>query len=69
MGEIGGRSAGNQVENMGNKGGNAVNHCGDVGNFWRKICFRKTKVLTVKIIRSIFPKEYLLNTTSFCFRS
>ena len=59
MGRMGGRSAGNQVENMGNKGGNAANHCGDVGIFWRKIGFRKIKVLTLKIIRSIFPKEYL----------
>ena len=59
MGGMGGRSAGNQTENMGNKRGNAVNHCGNVGNFWRKIWFPEIKVLTLKIIRSIFPKEYL----------
>ena len=33
---MGGRSAGNQVENMGNRGGNAANHCGDVGNAGKK---------------------------------
>ena len=56
-----GRSAGNQVENMGNRGGNVANHCGDVGNFWRKVCFQKFKVLALKIIRSIFPKECLFD--------
>ena len=33
---MGGRSAGNQVENMGNRVGNAANHCGDVGNAGKK---------------------------------
>ena len=36
MGGMEGRSAGNQVENMGNRGGNAANHCGDVGNAGKK---------------------------------
>ena len=30
-----------------------------VSHFRRKICFRKFKVLMLKIVRSIFPKEYL----------
>ena len=30
-----------------------------VSHLWRKICFQKVKVLTLKIMRSIFPKEYL----------
>ena len=33
---MGGKSAGKQVENMGNRGGNAANHCGDVGNAGKK---------------------------------
>ena len=31
-----GRSAGNQVENIGNRDGNAANHCGDVGSAGKK---------------------------------
>ena len=30
-----------------------------VSHFWRKICFRKFKVLTLKIVNSILPKEYI----------
>ena len=36
MGGMGCRSAGNQVENMGNRGGDAANHCEDVGNAGKK---------------------------------
>ena len=36
MGGMGARSAENQVENMENRGGNAANHCGDVGNSGKK---------------------------------
>ena len=30
-----------------------------VSHIWWKICFRKFKVLMLKIVRSIFPKQYL----------